>query len=195
MAVAVQDAVPGAFVLKNIEDHGPREYDPTTVLSLCTQPALQTIPEPCASGGGMCPETCHKAAIFDIQLHRRRFEANFKGDIVEELQQRHPQLRDPKALEAFRRKWQYLFVYAEVGFARAYATLNCWTFVRPVSTSTETCCMVLTSVFSFDTGEHRGALRLTLMVDRSRLCPPQPAAYPILRLLLSVVDFRNPGSY
>lgn len=64
---------------------------------------------------------------------RRRFEANFKGAAVAELQKKHPQLRDERELEAFKRKWRYMFVYAEVGFARAYATLNCWTFARPVS--------------------------------------------------------------
>ncbi|RDX51315.1 cyclopropane fatty acid synthase [Lentinus brumalis] len=94
LAVAVQDAVPGAFVLHNIEDHGPHY-----------------------------PRT--------LREWGRRFEKNFTGEVVEELQQKHPQLRDEKALEAFRRKWRYLFIYAEVGFARAYATLNCWTFTRP----------------------------------------------------------------
>ncbi|KAI0738697.1 cyclopropane fatty acid synthase [Daedaleopsis nitida] len=61
----------------------------------------------------------------------RRLERNFKGKVVEELQERFPQLDDPKELEAFRRKWLYMFAYAEVGFARGYTTLNCWTFTRP----------------------------------------------------------------
>ncbi|KAL1937279.1 hypothetical protein VTO73DRAFT_13888 [Trametes versicolor] len=61
----------------------------------------------------------------------RRLEANFKGKVVAELQERYPQLRDAAALEAFKRKWQYMFTYAEVGYARAYTNLNCWTFTRP----------------------------------------------------------------
>ncbi|KAL1937271.1 hypothetical protein VTO73DRAFT_13880 [Trametes versicolor] len=61
----------------------------------------------------------------------RRFEANFKGPVVAELQERYPQLRDADALEAFKRKWRYMFTYAEVGYARAYTNLNCWTFTRP----------------------------------------------------------------
>ena len=62
----------------------------------------------------------------------RRLEKNFQGRVVEELQERFPELRDPKELEAFKRKWLYMFVYAEVGFARGYTRLNCWTFTRPV---------------------------------------------------------------
>ncbi|KAH9918572.1 cyclopropane fatty acid synthase [Epithele typhae] len=61
----------------------------------------------------------------------RRLEANFSGAVVAELQSRHPQLCDPAALAAFKRKWTYMFVYAEVGFARAYTSLFCWTFARP----------------------------------------------------------------
>ncbi|KAM5530937.1 hypothetical protein V8D89_015382 [Ganoderma adspersum] len=62
----------------------------------------------------------------------RRLDRNFTGEVVEELRERYPQLRDEKALEAFKRKWHYMFVYAEVGYARAYTALNCWTFTRPV---------------------------------------------------------------
>ena len=65
-------------------------------------------------------------------LWHRRFERNFKGEIIEELQRRYPQLRGEKELEAFKRKWHYMFVYAEVGYARSYTALNCWTFTRPV---------------------------------------------------------------
>ena len=62
-----------------------------------------------------------------------RFEQNFKGEIIEDLVKEHPQLADPKSLEAFRRKWHYMFEYAAAGYAKAYTALNCWTFARPVS--------------------------------------------------------------
>ncbi|KAI0666059.1 cyclopropane-fatty-acyl-phospholipid synthase [Trametes maxima] len=65
----------------------------------------------------------------------RRFTANFEGVVVAELRERHPELRSDTALKAFKRKWQYMFVYAEVGFARAYTNLNCWTFTRPENVS------------------------------------------------------------
>ncbi|KAI0355023.1 cyclopropane-fatty-acyl-phospholipid synthase [Trametes cingulata] len=91
---AVQAAVPGRFVLYNLEDHGIHY-----------------------------PRT--------LREWGRRLEANFRGKVVAELREKYPQLRTDAALEAFKRKWQYLFTYAEVGFARAYTNLNCWTFTRP----------------------------------------------------------------
>ena len=77
---------------------------------------------------------------FDIDPKRRnqnssvvrRLEKNFDDAVIEELQMRYPQLHVPSKLEAFKRKWMYMFVYAEVGYARAYTSLFCWTFVRPV---------------------------------------------------------------
>ncbi|KAI0352114.1 cyclopropane fatty acid synthase [Trametes cingulata] len=59
--------------------------------------------------------------------------ANFAGPAVEELRLKHPELRSDAELRAFKRRWEYMFVYSEVGFARAYTNLNCWTFTRPVS--------------------------------------------------------------
>ncbi len=41
-------------------------------------------------------------------------------------------LEIPGALDAFRRKWEYLWVYAEVGYARAYTSMHHFTFTRPV---------------------------------------------------------------
>ncbi|TFK85296.1 S-adenosyl-L-methionine-dependent methyltransferase [Polyporus arcularius HHB13444] len=61
----------------------------------------------------------------------RRLEKNFTPELAKELQERFPLFRNPKELEAFRRKWLYMFAYAEVGFARGYTTLPCWTFTRP----------------------------------------------------------------
>ena len=52
----------------------------------------------------------------------------------ENLVKDFPEMKHSEAeFEVLKRKWRYLFVYAEVGFARAYATLCCWTYVRPVS--------------------------------------------------------------
>jgi cyclopropane-fatty-acyl-phospholipid synthase len=63
----------------------------------------------------------------------RRFNQNFTGKEVKAMQERYPMLKDPKNLEAFRRKWLYMFVYAEVGFARAYTSVHYFTFARPES--------------------------------------------------------------
>lgn len=65
----------------------------------------------------------------------RRLDANFHGAVLDDLRARYPALRAEADLAAFKRKWHYMFVYAEVGYARAYTSLNCWTFARPVSGS------------------------------------------------------------
>ncbi|KAJ4463911.1 CFS1-like protein [Lentinula edodes] len=61
----------------------------------------------------------------------RHFEKNFGGKVVKSLQLQYPELQDTHNLEAFKRKWMYMFRYAEVGYARAYTSINCWTFTRP----------------------------------------------------------------
>ncbi|KAI0748082.1 cyclopropane fatty acid synthase [Daedaleopsis nitida] len=61
----------------------------------------------------------------------RRFEKNFKGEALETMQAKYAFLQDPQSLETFKRKWRYLFVYAEVGYARAYTSLHRFTFTRP----------------------------------------------------------------
>jgi len=50
----------------------------------------------------------------------------------------YPALRDPAEYGAFKRKWQYLFAYADAGFAKGYTTCHMFTFIREVPISTET---------------------------------------------------------
>ncbi|KAI0777608.1 cyclopropane-fatty-acyl-phospholipid synthase [Trametes elegans] len=95
---AAQAAVPGKFVLHQLEDHG-MHY----------------------------PRT--------LREWGRRLDASFSDDVVEALRQRHPELRSDGDLAVFKRKWEYMFAYAEAGFARAYTNLNCWTFTRPENPS------------------------------------------------------------
>ncbi|OCH84814.1 putative cyclopropane fatty acid synthase [Obba rivulosa] len=66
----------------------------------------------------------------------RRLEKNWSHEIITHLQEKYPELRNKKNIEAFRRKWMYMFAYAEVGYARAYSSLNCWTWTRPENVST-----------------------------------------------------------
>ncbi|GBE86996.1 Tuberculostearic acid methyltransferase UfaA1 [Sparassis crispa] len=61
----------------------------------------------------------------------RRFERNFRDKVISSLVVQHPELVDPRNLEAFRRKWIYMFEYAAAGFARGYTALNFWAFARP----------------------------------------------------------------
>ncbi|KAK7029627.1 hypothetical protein VNI00_014325 [Paramarasmius palmivorus] len=65
----------------------------------------------------------------------RRFQKNFEGDLIGYMQREYPFLKDPYRLEMFKRKWIYLFVYAEVGYARAYTSLHHFVFTRPVRVS------------------------------------------------------------
>ncbi|KAJ6498323.1 cyclopropane fatty acid synthase [Mycena vulgaris] len=68
----------------------------------------------------------------------RRLDSNFKGKVIEELQETYPELHDPAKLQVFVKRWHYMFVYAAVGYARAYTSLICWTFARPENVS-ESC--------------------------------------------------------
>lgn len=61
----------------------------------------------------------------------RRLTKNFDKATKQRIQEKHPELRNEKRLQAFINKWHYMFTYAEVGYARAYTALNCWVFARP----------------------------------------------------------------
>ncbi|KAJ7092707.1 cyclopropane-fatty-acyl-phospholipid synthase [Mycena epipterygia] len=65
----------------------------------------------------------------------RRFDKNLNDEVLKDLKEKYPVLQDENNMKAFIRKWQYLFVYAEVGFARGYVTVPCWTFTRPENPS------------------------------------------------------------
>ncbi|KAJ7485687.1 cyclopropane fatty acid synthase [Mycena latifolia] len=82
-----------------------------------------------------------KFVVFSIEDHGfhycrtlrewgRRFQRNFRGEVVEHMQKEYPFLRDPQNLEMFKKKWLYQFVYAEVGYARAYTSLHQFVFTR-----------------------------------------------------------------
>ncbi|KAH9943933.1 CFS1-like protein [Amylocystis lapponica] len=61
----------------------------------------------------------------------RRFEQNWSTALIAALLKHHPELSEPDNLAIFRRKWEYMFVYAEIGFACAYTSCHTFTFVRP----------------------------------------------------------------
>ncbi|KAK0231458.1 CFS1-like protein [Armillaria fumosa] len=63
----------------------------------------------------------------------RRFTQNWGNEeVMASLAESQPQLLSvPGALEAFKRKWEYLWAYAEVGYARAYTSMHHFTFMRP----------------------------------------------------------------
>ncbi|KAF7308840.1 hypothetical protein MKEN_01083900 [Mycena kentingensis (nom. inval.)] len=61
----------------------------------------------------------------------RRLEQNWNQELIESLQDRFPELKDPYFLEMFRRKWHYMFLYMEVAYSRVWLSCFCWTFARP----------------------------------------------------------------
>ncbi|KZS88913.1 cyclopropane-fatty-acyl-phospholipid synthase [Sistotremastrum niveocremeum HHB9708] len=59
----------------------------------------------------------------------RKLEANFpqwRDAVIKD----QPALQDPAELEAFLRKWRYMFVYAAAGFAKGYITCHMLTWRR-----------------------------------------------------------------
>jgi hypothetical protein len=61
----------------------------------------------------------------------RRFQTNWE-QISSELVKTHPELSEGDNLGILKRKWEYMYVYAEIGFAKAYTSCHFWTFTRPV---------------------------------------------------------------
>ncbi|KAH8976460.1 S-adenosyl-L-methionine-dependent methyltransferase [Lactarius hatsudake] len=62
----------------------------------------------------------------------RRFATNATPEV---LAKDFPSMTDPVIFEAFRRKWRYLFAYADAGLAHGYLTSHMFTFIRTDGTS------------------------------------------------------------
>ncbi|KAI9448522.1 cyclopropane-fatty-acyl-phospholipid synthase [Lactarius indigo] len=63
----------------------------------------------------------------------RRFATNVTPEV---LAKDFPSVtKDPMTFEAFRRKWRYLFAYADAGLAHGYLTSHMFTFIRTDGTS------------------------------------------------------------
>ncbi|EMD35758.1 hypothetical protein CERSUDRAFT_115708 [Gelatoporia subvermispora B] len=60
----------------------------------------------------------------------RRFKERVSGEVMREIVRQQPGLSDAKKLDAFMRKWLYLFPTAEAGFSKGYLTCHMLTFVR-----------------------------------------------------------------
>ena len=58
---------------------------------------------------------------------------NWNETTIAEVTKDQPQLKQAETLAAFKRNWEYMFVYCEVGYARARGSMHYFTFVRPVS--------------------------------------------------------------
>ncbi|KAJ7170502.1 S-adenosyl-L-methionine-dependent methyltransferase [Mycena crocata] len=67
----------------------------------------------------------------------RRLHENWTADLIDSLQRRYPELKDPYKLEMFRRKWFYMFTYMEVAYSRVWLSCFCWTLARPGDAATK----------------------------------------------------------
>ncbi|PBK66981.1 S-adenosyl-L-methionine-dependent methyltransferase [Armillaria solidipes] len=61
----------------------------------------------------------------------RRLKENWTPELISSLQERYPEFLDTHVLNAYKRRWLYMFVYMEVVYSRVWLTLHYWTFVRP----------------------------------------------------------------
>ena len=61
----------------------------------------------------------------------RRLQTHWGPELISKLVASQPQLADPELLAVFKRKWEYMCVYAEIGFAREYTSCHHFTFARP----------------------------------------------------------------
>lgn len=63
----------------------------------------------------------------------RRMDENWSPELTQSLIDRYPELSSRGNIENFKRKWRYMFMYMEVGYAHQWVSMLIWTFVRPVS--------------------------------------------------------------
>ncbi|KAJ6609041.1 cyclopropane fatty acid synthase [Mycena sp. CBHHK59/15] len=94
-------------------------------------------------GGRFCIDSIEDFGTREVSLlpallreWGRRLDENWTADLIDSLQQRYPELKDPYKLEMFRRKWHYMFVYMEVAYSRVMLSCVCWTLVRPAFAAT-----------------------------------------------------------
>ncbi|GLB36681.1 putative synthase [Lyophyllum shimeji] len=64
----------------------------------------------------------------------RRFQKSWP-EIAHKLVQNHPELSEGDNLQILKRKWEYMYVYAEIGFAKGYTSCTMFTWVRPENVS------------------------------------------------------------
>ncbi|KAJ3754573.1 cyclopropane-fatty-acyl-phospholipid synthase [Lentinula raphanica] len=109
------------------EDFMRRYMWPNSCLPSAT--ALVTAAQTASHGRFTLEGVENHAAHYPRTLREwgRRLEKNLSQEMIAK---EYPALRDRANYDAFRKKWQYLFVYAGAGFAKGYITCHMLTFVR-----------------------------------------------------------------
>lgn len=111
LITAAQAASNGRFTLEGVENHAARKSYSSMWRVLIGSYRLSDYPRTLREWG-------------------RRLQKNLTQDMIA---QEYPALRERANYDAFRKKWQYLFVYAGAGFAKGYITCHMLTFIRQVS--------------------------------------------------------------
>ncbi|KIK55369.1 hypothetical protein GYMLUDRAFT_76587 [Collybiopsis luxurians FD-317 M1] len=109
------------------EDFMRRYMWPNSCLPSAT--ALITAAQAASNGRFTLEGVENHAAHYPRTLREwgRRLEKNMTQEIIAK---EYPALWDRANYEAFKKKWQYLFVYAGAGFAKGYITCHMLTFIR-----------------------------------------------------------------
>ncbi|KAF5390412.1 hypothetical protein D9757_005221 [Collybiopsis confluens] len=109
------------------EDFMRRYMWPNSCLPSAT--ALVTAAQSASHGRFTLEGVENHAAHYPRTLREwgRRLEQNLSQEMIAK---EYPALRERVNYDAFRKKWQYLFVYAGAGFAKGYITCHMLTFIR-----------------------------------------------------------------
>ncbi|KAE9399100.1 cyclopropane-fatty-acyl-phospholipid synthase [Gymnopus androsaceus JB14] len=109
------------------EDFMRRYMWPNSCLPSAT--ALITAAQTASNGRFTLEGVENHAAHYPRTLREwgRRLEKNLTQEMIAK---EYPALREHANYDAFRKKWQYLFVYAGAGFAKGYITCHMLTFIR-----------------------------------------------------------------
>ena len=110
LIMAAHTSSQGRFTLESVENHAARQYQHF----ICHDTSKLLSSD--------YPRT--------LREWGRRLEANLTQEMIVKD---YPALRVPDDYAAFKRKWQYLFVYAGAGFSKGYITCHMLTFIREVS--------------------------------------------------------------
>ncbi|KAH7883384.1 CFS1-like protein [Phlebopus sp. FC_14] len=119
------------FSLYQAEDYARKYQWPN---SFCPSPTYLVSTVEAALHGKLIVESIEQFAGHYARTLREwamRLQKSWGPDVIKSLIKSQPHLAEGDNLNIFKRKWEYMYVYAEIGYARGYTGLHHFTFVRP----------------------------------------------------------------
>ncbi|KIJ60577.1 hypothetical protein HYDPIDRAFT_98479, partial [Hydnomerulius pinastri MD-312] len=119
------------FSLYRTEDYARKYQWPNY---FCPSPTYLVSTADAAIQGKLAVESIEQFAPHYARTLREwamRFQKTWGPDVTQSLLKSQPPLAGGENLGIFKRKWEYMYVYAEIGYARGYTGLHHFTFVRP----------------------------------------------------------------